>query len=102
MNKMKYSVLIYPKAENDLSEIKTYFEEVLKTTSISLFEKFFKEIDNLEDNPYAYPLLKDPHLNHLGYRIIPIDNFIVFFIIKDKEVQIHRFLYGRRNYHLLF
>jgi toxin ParE1/3/4 len=102
MSKTKYSVLVYPKAENDLIEIKTYFEEILKASSRSLFEKFFKEIDNLEENPYRYPLIKDPYLNQLGYRIIPIDNFLVFFIVNEKEVQIHRFLYGRRNYHLLF
>ena len=102
MNKTKYSVLIFPKAENDLKETKTYFEEILKTPSKTLFEKFFNEIDNLEENPYRYPLLKDPHLNQLGYRIIPIDNFLVFFIVHEKEVQIHRFLYGRRNYRLLF
>ena len=102
MSKTKYSVLIFPKAENDLKETKIYFEEILKTPSKLLFEKFFKEIDDLEENPYRYPLLKDPYLNQLGYRVLPIDNFLVFFIIHEKEVHIHRFLFGRRNYHLLF
>ena len=102
MSKTKYNVLIFPKAENDLIETKTYFEDILKTSSKSLFEKFYKEIDTLEENPYIFPLAKDAILKQFGYRIIPIDNYLVFFIIKDNEIQIHRFLYGRRNYHLLF
>lgn len=102
MSKTKYSVLIFPKAENDLIETKTYFEEILKTSPTPLFEKFLIQIDILEDNPFIFPLLKDPYLNQLGYRMIPIDNFLIFYLIKGKEVQIHRFLYGRRNYHLLF
>jgi addiction module RelE/StbE family toxin len=102
MSKTKYSVLIYPKAENDIRDIKTYFEEILKTSPIPLFEKLLTQIDLLEENPFIFPLLKDPYLNQLGYRMIPIDNFLVFYVITRKEVQIHRFLYGRRNYHLLF
>jgi len=45
-----------------------------------------------------YPLVKDPYLNQLGYHMIPIDNFLVFYIVTGNEVQIHRFLYGKRDY----
>jgi toxin ParE1/3/4 len=102
MIKARYSVLIYPKAENDILETKTYFEEILKTSPKPLFEKFLIQIDQLEENPFIFPLLKDIYLNQLGYRMIPIDNFLVFYVIVGKEVQIHRFIYGRRNYNLLF
>jgi toxin ParE1/3/4 len=102
MSKTKYSVLIYPKAENDIKETKTYFEEILKTSPTPLFEKILTQIDLLEENPFIFPLLKDPYLNQQGYRMIPIDNFLIFYVIKEREVQIHRFLYGRRNYNLLF
>jgi toxin ParE1/3/4 len=102
MNIEKYSVLIFPSAENDIFEIKDYFNNVLKASPNSLFEKLFHEIDLLEKNPYIYSLVKDPYLNGLGYRMIPIDNFLLFYVITDNEVQIHRFLYGKRNYKLLF
>jgi addiction module toxin, RelE/StbE family len=102
MKKTKYTVLIFPSAENDIQEIKDYFINILKTSPNGLFEKLLHEIDLLEDNPYIYPLIKDPYLNQLGYRIIPIDNFILFYIVTNNEVHIHRFLYGKRNYKLLF
>jgi len=101
MKPLKYSVLIYPKAEADLLEIKDYFENKLKTSPNGLFQKFFDQIDFLESDPFLYPLVKDTYLHEAGYRLIPIDNFLVFYIVKSKEVQIHRFLYGKRNYILL-
>ena len=36
-----------------------------------------------------------------GYRMFPIDNFLVFYVIENDEVQIHRFLYGKRDYLLI-
>jgi addiction module RelE/StbE family toxin len=98
MSQNSYQVLIYPSAENDLIEIKEYFLYKLKISPNNLFEKFYKLIDTLEKNPHLFPLLKDPFLNQLGYRMIPIDNFLLFYIIDNETVQIHRFLYGRRNY----
>jgi addiction module RelE/StbE family toxin len=98
MSSQKYSVLIYPTAEHDLYDIKKYFEQILKTSPDSLFSKFSESIDRLENNPFIYPLVKDPYLNQLGYHMIPIDNFLLFYVIVEKEVQIHRFLYGKRNY----
>lgn len=101
MKNTKYQVLIYPSAEKDLLEIQYYFENKLKVSANKLFEKFYLSIDILETNPLIHPLLQDPYLNQLGYRMITIDNFLLFYVIEADEVQIHRFLYGKRNYLLL-
>lgn len=98
MKSMKYSVLIYPAAEKDLSEIKDYFVNKLKTSPNPLFTKLLEKIDLIEENPLLFPLCMDPSLNQLGYRLIPIDNFLLFYRIDEGIVQIHRFLYGKRNY----
>ncbi len=58
----------------------------------------YRDPGHLEKNPFMYPLVKDQYLNQLGYHMIPIDNFLVFYIVSGNEVQIHRFLYGKRNY----
>jgi len=102
MSNPKYSVLVFPKAEDDFIEVRTYLEERLKTSANPLFEKVLKAIDLLEENPLIFPLIKDPYLNQLGYRMVPIDNFLLFYLISGTDVQIHRFLYGGREYRLLF
>ncbi|MDA8410203.1 MAG: type II toxin-antitoxin system RelE/ParE family toxin [Treponema sp.] len=102
MTDSDYRVLIFPKAEEDIRDTKYYLENKLKTSAKPLLEKIMKHIAMIEENPFIFPILSDPYLNQLGYRMIPIDNFILFYVVKDKEVQIHRFIFGRRNYQLLF
>lgn len=93
-----YSVQLYPSAERDLVEIRDYFEQVLKTSADPLFEKFLHHLEILETDPLIYALVKDQTLREKGYRTVVVDNFLMFYVIVDNEVQIRRFLYGGRNY----
>lgn len=97
MNK-NYQVLIFPLAEADLEDTKDYFRKVLKTPSTHVFEKLIEVIAYLEDNPMIYPLVKDLALREKGYRFVPIDNYLLFFVVIDRQVQIRRFLYGGRRF----
>ena len=94
----KYEVIITPSAQKDLTEIKSYFTNVLKTSSNSIFEKFLEQVKILKVHPFTYKVHQDPLLKLVGYRIIPIDNNLMFYVIKSNIVQIHRVLYAKRNY----
>jgi addiction module RelE/StbE family toxin len=95
---VKYEVLIFPSAEADLNEIKEYFKTVLAISADTLIDKFIYAIELLEENPFIHPIVRDKHLAEKGYRFIPIDNYLVFYVINNTTVQIHRFLYGKRLY----
>jgi len=101
MRAQKYKIRIYPSAENDFFDIKDYFTNKLKTSPNKLFQKFYDSLDLLELNPLIHPLITDTYLHQLGYRMYPIDNFLVFYVIENDEIQIHRFLYGKRDYLLI-
>ena len=94
----KYEVVITPSAQRDLTEIKSYFTNVLKTSSNSIFEKFLEQVKILKAHPFTYRVHQDPLLKLVGYRIIPIENYLMFYVVKGNVVQIHRFLYAKRNY----
>lgn len=98
MTKKLYKVLVYPSAQKDLLEIKAYFRDVLKTKSNALFEKFQENIKSLKVFPFIHPIHTDPFLKLIQYRVFKIDNYLVFYIVKEDEVQIHRALYAKRNY----
>lgn len=94
----KYEVIITPSAQKDLTEIKSYLTNVLKTSSNSIFEKILEQVKILKVHPFTYKVHQDPLLKLVGYRIIPIDNYLMFYVIKSNIVQIHRVLYAKRNY----
>ena len=93
-----YKALIFPAAEQDLLDIKEYFESKLYISPDSLFQKVYNQIDLIERNPFMYPLVKDTLLSSLGYHIIPIDNYLLFYVVNENTIEIHRFLFGKRNY----
>ena len=94
----KYKVVITPSAQKDLNEIRSYFRNVLKTASNAVFEKFLEQIKTLKENPLIYKVHQDSLLKLIGYRVIPIENYLMFYIVKGNTVQIHRVLYAKRNY----
>ena len=98
MSRAKYKVLIFPRAELDLVETKEYYTEVLKTPSTKVFDRFLEVIGQLEVNPMIFPLVSDLHLREKGYRLVPIEHFLVFYVIKGSYVEIRRFVYGGRKY----
>lgn len=91
------------KAEQDLSDIVTYFIDKLcnPKAADSLLEKFLKEKENIADNPYMYPLSNDLVLQVEGFhRFLFKKNYIALYLINDdkKEVSIMRIFYAKRDY----
>ena len=92
------------KAEQDLSEIVTYFTDKLcnPKAAESLLEEFLEEEkNNISDNPYMYPLSNDSVLQSEGYhRFLFKKNYIALYLIDDneKEVYIMRIFYAKRDY----
>lgn len=94
----KYEVVITPAAQKDLNEIKSYLTNVLKTSSSSIFEKILEQVKILKTHPFTYSVHQDSLLKLIGYRVIPIGNYLMFYVVKSNVVQIHRILYAKRNY----
>lgn len=94
---MKYRVQVFPLAERDLLEIRSYFEEVLKISADGLIDRFYSALNPLIETPFMHPLVQDDILAQKGFRYLVVENYVAFYKIKDDTVQIHRFVYGRRK-----
>lgn len=97
----KYKIIIYSSAKSDLEEIVDYINSLSATAAFKQYDHIIDKIASLSEMPERCPFLKDPHLKLKGYRILIVDNYLVFFVIKGDKVQIRRILYGRRNYEWL-
>ena len=91
------------KAEQDLSEIVTYFTDKLcnPKAADSFLEEFLEGKENIANNPYMYPLSNDLVLKSEGYhRFLFKKNYIALYLIDDeeKEVSIMRIFYAKRDY----
>ena len=103
---VNYKIDISLPAENDLRDILRYISTQLlePITAFEMLEHIEGEINTLSTLPQRQPLVRDQRLAELGYRILPVKNYMVFYSINEEEqvVDIERILYNRRNWqHLL-
>ncbi len=96
----KYTIEYSEDSKQDLIEIRRYIKYNLQEPNIAkkLTDKIRKEIRKLSDNPEMYSIIDDELINKLKIRRIIIDNYIVFYRVKDGSVEIVRIMYGKRNW----
>ena len=96
-----YEIRYLSTAENDLIDIFEYIKKDNPTAAISQLEKFDKSISQLALNPYLSVIPKDERLKKLGYRMLIVDKYLVFYVVKTETVQIRRIIHGARRYSFL-
>lgn len=96
----KYSIEYSKESKEDLKGIKQYIKYNLQEPEITqkLISKIRKEINGLKRNPQIYSIIDDDLLKKLEIRKLIVDNYIVFYRIKNDNVEIVRIMYGRRNW----
>ena len=98
----KYHIEITEPAEKDLHEIGRYIAIELLESAIAkkVVQKISDAIITLEELPLRNALVIDERLALHGIRKIIVDNYIVFYIISEKQktVTVIRILYGRRDW----
>lgn len=94
----QYSIGIYNKAQEDLEEIVLYPNKFYAETALKYNDLIVERIGSLSTAPERCSLVRDDSLRLKNYRYLIIENYIVFFVIKGKKVQIRRILYNKRQY----
>jgi len=98
----EYSVILSPCAQSDFFDVAEHMDNLLPEIAAQSFETFVRTVASLEKSPNNYPLAKDSQLRLRGYRLLPIDKYVVFYVINGNVVEIRRILYARRQYERLF
>ncbi|HAG09099.1 MAG TPA: type II toxin-antitoxin system RelE/ParE family toxin [Desulfotomaculum sp.] len=98
----KYKLLIFPSAQQDLQDIVDYVNELSPDAALKLYDEIVDGIGSLEQMPLRCPLLKSSVLRAKGYRVLVVQNYLVFYIVNGTTVEIRRILHGRRKYEFLW
>ncbi len=102
MESNNFQLRFTPKAKSDLDSIFKYISEDCDTedTAMVLMNKIETNIMRLKEFPFSCTYVSDHFLKLKGYRKLVVENYIVFFLVdeREKQVIIARVLYGRQNY----
>lgn len=97
----KYNIEYLPIAAQDLAEIIDYIKVDNPQAAISLLDNIDEAISHLELFPHIGTIPKDIRLQSLGYRMLIVENYLVFYIVMNDIVEIHRIISGKRKYSFL-
>ena len=99
----KYNINYLHSARKDLIDIIEYIQEDNPNATLNFLDQIENAISKLEDFPYIGTTPKDTLLQYKGYRILVIQSYLVFYVVKENtlEVEIRRIIHGKRKYDFL-
>ena len=96
-----YQITVTPDAEADLSELRDYIANVLRSpeTARSYLHHLRKEIGSLSEMPARIKAIDEEPWHSRGIRKLIVKNFLVYFRIVEEErtVYILNVIYARRD-----
>ncbi|MBQ0166494.1 MAG: type II toxin-antitoxin system RelE/ParE family toxin [Treponema sp.] len=102
MGEKTYKVNFLDSACKDLQAIKDYWEIVLEQSPDAFMAELYSRAKSLDRFPFSHHQPQDVHLKAKGYRICPVRNYYLFYIVEGDTVQIHRILYNKMDFTKLF
>ena len=97
----KYKVIVSDQADQDLRGIFEYIalELLSPDNAAGQLDRIEAAINKLDMFPEAHRLYEDEHWNSRNLRVLPVDNYVVFYIPDndDLTVTVIRVIYGGRN-----
>jgi plasmid stabilization system protein ParE len=86
----------------DVDSCYNYIKDKLEApmAANNLIKEILEKLNKIKGNPNIRPLVQDKYLASLGYRLINVKNYAIFYIVDNdsKHVKIIRFLYNKRNW----
>jgi addiction module RelE/StbE family toxin len=93
----KYTLRYLPIAVDDLISIFDWVAADSPSNAAMFIEKLDQHILNLKNHPSLGRIPRDEKLKDFGYRVLIIESYLVFYMVRDMTVEIHRVIHGSRN-----
>jgi addiction module RelE/StbE family toxin len=93
----KVTLRYLPVAQDDLGSILEFIATDSPRRALSFVNRMDERIAQLELHPFLGRVPRHPKLRECGYRVLVIEDYLVFYIVRGQTVEIHRVVHGSRN-----
>lgn len=97
----RYSVRYLPAAQQDLLDILDYIARDNPATGHAFVDRIDRVIGSLARFPKSGRVPRDARLRRAGYRMLVVDDYLVFYMVVRRTIQIRRVIHGARRYEFL-
>jgi len=95
----EYNVKIYAAGQNDFIEVVDRLKLLPAEEAEQQFSNIEKKLEVLKTAPESCMSARDSQLRLRGYKMLVIDDYVYFFVIKNKTVEIRRIIHSRKAMH---
>jgi toxin ParE1/3/4 len=99
---MKPNPQILQHALNDLDEIVLYIAQNSKAAANKMRSLLVDKIRDLLDFPRRGRPIPDARLQQLGFRILFVKPYVIFYRLIGSQIIVYRIVHGASNYPLLY
>ena len=94
-----YKIEYLPIALTDLKSIIDYISFTLnnRKAALDFIDALDHSISRLQSFPYSCKIYQTQSSPSSEYRVLPVNNYLVFYIILENTVEIRRIVYARVN-----
>jgi len=92
----EYNVRIYSAGQNDFLEVAERIRSLPSYEAARQFESIKEKLEVLKTAPESCMSARDSQLRLRGYKMLAIDDYVYFFVIKGKTVEIRRIIHARK------
>ncbi len=94
-----HKIVYLPLAVQDLKDITVYITDTLKApeAAMDLIGALENSISRLQQFPYSCKVYHPIKSLETEYRMLPVKNYLVFYVVTEYKVEIHRIIYGKMN-----
>jgi len=86
-----------PIAQEDLNNIFDWIAKDSPARALAFVDKIDKRIGALSLSSHLGRIPRNAKLREYGYRVLILDSYLVFYVIHEKIIQIHRVVHTSRN-----
>ena len=97
MGTNKYSVILLSTAEQDLKDLLFFIAADNVAAALAQGDRIEKKLRALSTYPRLGKVPNDEKLARLDYRVVVVDNYLIFYKISRKTVLIYRIVHGARD-----
>ncbi|SHK12160.1 addiction module toxin, RelE/StbE family [Anaerobranca californiensis DSM 14826] len=96
---MNYEIRYLPLASKDLYNIVSYIVDELKApkAAMDLIDAFDTSISKLAQFPCSCRVYYPEKALENEYRVLPVKNYLVFYVVREQVVEIHRVIYAKMD-----
>lgn len=90
-------IVMLLRAAQDLEDVVDYLSQFYESTAIKRYDRIISKIQELPRFPEMYEEYRSGDCYRFDYRRMVVDDYLIFYVVLDDVIEIHRILHGKKD-----